>query len=216
MKLKPLTVLLAGSLTVITPLLQGCFPVAAAGVTAGALAIADRRTIATQTVDEEIEIKGEVRIRDQFGDKVHINVTSYNRKVLLTGEATSPTLKSEVVEVVRGLPNIDAIIDEIQLAATATLTGRSNDSYITTKVKARFVEASKFGANHVKVVTEAGSVYLLGLVTEQESRDAIEIARTTSGVRKVINLMEIIGADQARALDQPAAAPVETRPPAKP
>lgn len=207
------TLLLTLLLTALVPSLQGCFPVAAAGVTAGALAASDRRTFATQAVDEEIELKTDARIRDQIGDAVHINVTSYNRKVLLTGEATSATLKTRVNEIAQGVPNVDGIIDEVQLAGTSSLTARSNDAYITTKVKARFIEANQFAAYHVKVVTEAGVVYLRGLVTEREMKDAIEIARTTGGVRKVVNVTEVISDEQARQLDAKPQqqAPAETR-----
>lgn len=211
------TLLLAGALTVATPLLQGCFPVAAAGVAVGVAALTDRRSLATQTVDEEIELKAENRIREKLGDKVHISVISYNRKILLLGEATTPALKAEVSEIVRGVPNIDGITDEVVVAGVSSLTARSNDAYITSKVKARFIEASKFTVNHVKVVTEGGTVYLLGMVTDRESKDAIEITRTTAGVRKVVTLLEIISEAQARELDnrqQTQGAPVDNKSPA--
>lgn len=204
MKTTPLKhrgLLLAAALCIGTPLLQGCLPAVAVGVTAGALAVSDRRALTTQAVDEEIEVKAELRIREKFGDKVHINITSYNRKVLLTGEATTEALKAEVAALVQALPNVAAIYNEIAYAGTASLTARSNDSYITTKVKARFIEADKFRPQHVKVVTESGVVYLLGLATERETRDAVDIARTTSGVRKVVNVIETIGEEQANALD---------------
>lgn len=210
------TLALIAGIGVLTPLLQGCFPVAAAGVTAGVLAITDRRSIATQTVDEEIELKAESRIRDKLGDAVHINVISYNRKVLVLGEATTAALKSEVGEIIRGVPNVDSVTDEVVVAGVSSLTARSNDAYITSKVKARFIEASRFTANHVKVVTEAGNVYLLGLVTEREAKDAIEITRTTAGVRKVVTLMETISEAQARALDNRSpegGAPVDNKAP---
>lgn len=195
------TLLLTLLLTAVVPALQGCFPVAAAGVTAGALAVSDRRTFATQAVDEEIELKTDARIREQIGDAVHINITSYNRKVLLTGEATSATLKARVADIAKGVPNVDGLIDEVQLAGTSSLTARSNDAYITTKVKARFLEANQFAPYHVKVVTEAGVVYLRGLVTEREIKAAIDIARTTGGVRKVVNATEVITDEQAKQLD---------------
>lgn len=208
--------LLAGSLSLLTPLLQGCVPVAAVGVTAGVLAATDRRSITTQAVDEEIELKAEAQIRDKLGDKVHISVVSYNRKVLLLGEATTAALKAEASRIVRGVPNVDALTDEVVVAGISSLTARSNDAYITSKVKARFVEASKFSVNHVKVVTEAGTVFLLGVVTEREGKDAIAIARTTAGVRKVVSVFETISEAQARALDNRPpenAAPANNKPP---
>ena len=150
----------------------------------------DRRTTGAQVDDEGIELRASNHIGSRWGDKVHVNVTSYNRTVLLTGEVPDGTVKSEIGRLVLGLPNVRGAINELQIAGISSLPSRTNDAYITSKVKARFLDANRFNPIHVKVVTEAGVVYLLGIVTEQEAADAVEIARTTSGVRKVIKIFE--------------------------
>jgi len=201
MKKSLLISLLVGA--TILPMLQGCFPVIAAGVTTGVLAAFDRRSVGTQTEDETIEWKSSARANEKFGDKVHLNYTSFNRKVLLTGEVPSSEMKAEVEALVTGVPNVQGVYNEIAVASLTTYSARSNDAYITSMVKGRFVDAGKFNAVHVKVVTEAGAVYLLGLVTEREAAAAVDLARTTSRVVKVINLLEIISDAKARELDLP-------------
>jgi osmotically-inducible protein OsmY len=201
MKKRLLTGLLLGA--TLLPMLQGCFPLVAAGVTTGVLAAFDRRSIGTQTEDETIEWKSSARVKEKFGDKVHLNYTSFNRKVLLTGEVASPEIKAEVEQVVAAVPNVQGVYNEIAVAGLTTYSARSNDAYITSKVKGRFIDSGKFNAVHVKVVTEAGAVYLLGLVTQREADAAVEVTRTTSGVVKVINVMEIITDAKARELDLP-------------
>jgi len=183
------------------PALQGCFPVVAGGVTAGVLMAADRRSSGTYVEDEGIEVKAASRISEQFKDQVHINVTSYNRKVLLTGEVPNDDIKARVEQAVSAVPNVAGVTNDLQVAGISSLSARSNDAYITSKVKARFIDAQRFSANHVKVVTESGVAYLLGLVTEREAKAAIDVARTTAGVRKVVNVMEVISDAQARDLD---------------
>lgn len=150
----------------------------------------DRRTTGTQVEDENIELRSMNRVGDRYGDKVHINVTSYNRAVLLTGEAPDANSKLEIEKLVLGIPNVRGVTNEIQVAGVSGMPARSNDSYITTKVKSRFVADGKFNIVHVKVVTEASVVYLMGIVTEPEANSAVEIARTTGGVRKVVKVFE--------------------------
>jgi osmotically-inducible protein OsmY len=158
--------------------------------------------------DQGIELRAGNRIDEKYRDKVHVNVTSYNRMLLLTGEAPSAEVKADIEKLASGVPNVKSITNELAIAGPSSLGGRSNDTYLTSKVKARFVDANKFSANHVKVVTEAGVVFLLGLVTQTEANDAVEIARTTGGVQKVVRVFEIISAEQARSLDnRPAPAP---------
>ncbi len=198
---RPTLILLAA----LVPVLSGCFGAAAVGVGAGALAFADRRATEAQVTDEGIELRSGSRISEKYGSNTHVNVTSYNRTVLLTGEVPDAAAKTGIEKVVAEVPNVKAISNELQVAGTSTLAARSNDTYITSKVKARFIDTNKFAANHVKVVTEAGVVYLMGLVTQTEANDAVEVARTTGSVLKVVRVFEIIGADEARRLSpQPA------------
>ncbi len=194
-------VLFAALAALTAPALQGCFPAVATGVGAGALMIADRRTAETYLADEAIEIRGLNRINDKHGDKAHINITSYNMKVLLTGEAPDATARADIEKAVAGVPNVKAVTNEIQVAGASSFGARSNDSYVTAKVKGRFIEANKFSPNHVKVITEANVVFLLGLVTRAEGDAATEIARTTAGVQKVVRVFDFIGDDEARRLD---------------
>ena len=187
--------------TAALPLLQGCFPVVAGGVGAGAAMIGDRRTSGAYVEDEGIEWRTSRALRDRLGDAVHINVTSYNRMVLLTGEAPTEAHRAEAERVATGIANVKGIVNEIQVAGISSLTSRGNDSLITSKVKARFVDAAQFAAHHVKVVTEAGTVYLMGIVTRREADAASEVARRTDGVRKVVRVFEYITDEQARELE---------------
>ena len=184
------------------PMLQGCLPVvAASAVSGGALATLDRRSLGTQTDDETVEWKASSRVGEKFSDNVHLNFTSYNRRVLVTGEVPSEEVKGEIERIVVGVPQVQGVYNELAVAPVTSFSTRSNDSYITTRVKSRFVDSGKFSAVHVKVVTEAGVVYLLGLVTQREADSAIQVARTTSDVKKVVNLLEIISDAKARELD---------------
>jgi len=195
------TFLLGLTAAAILPVLQGCFPLVAGGVGAGAVMVADRRTSGSYVEDEGIEWRGSSALRDRLGDAVHVNVTSFNRNVLLTGEAPTEGHRAEAERVISQVSNVRGITNEIQVSGIASLTSRSNDAVITSKVKARFVDAGTFGANHVKVVTEASTVYLLGLVTRREADAATQVARTTSGVRKVVRVFEYITDQEARRLD---------------
>ena len=187
----------------IAPTLSGCVAAVATGATAGALAVMDRRTFGTQTEDEGIEWKILGNLMNKYGEKVHVNQTSYNRKVLLTGEVPDEKTKEDIERMVRGISGVQDVWNELQIGPPSTFQNRSNDAYITSKVKGRFVDGGKFRANLVKVVTEAGTVHLLGMVTRAEADSAIEIARTTAGVKKVVNVMEIITPEKAKSLDVP-------------
>ncbi|MCP5230022.1 BON domain-containing protein [Accumulibacter sp.] len=193
------TSLLCGAL--LLPALQGCVPLVAAGATQATLSAVDRRSLGTQTEDESIEWKASLQIGELGGKQSHLNFTSYDQKVLITGEAPSEELKAEVERRVTAIPEVKGVYNELAVAPPTSLGARSNDSYITTKVKARFVESGKFNAVYVKVVTENGVVYLLGLVTQQEADAAIQVARTTGDVKKVVTLLQIITDAEAKALD---------------
>lgn len=180
----------AASAALICAGLAGCFPAVVAGGGAAVLAAQDRRTSGTQIEDEGIELRAGNRISERFGDKVHVNLTAYNRNVLVTGEAPDAAARAEIEKIVLSVANVRGVTNELQIAGNSSLAARGNDSFITSKIKARFLDAAKFNPVHVKVVTEAGVVYLLGQVTDQEANDAVELARTTGGVRKVVKVFE--------------------------
>jgi osmotically-inducible protein OsmY len=193
------TSLLCGA--VLVPALQGCISVLAVGATQATLAAVDRRALGVQSEDESIEWKAALQIGPLGGRESHINFTSYNGKVLITGEVASEQTKAEVERLVAALPEVRGVYNELVVAPISSFGTRSNDSYLTTKVKARFVEAGQFNPVYVKVVTENGVVYLLGLVTQREADAAIQLARTTSDVKKVVTLLEIITDARAKELD---------------
>ncbi len=195
--------------------LQGC-AVAVVGAGVGAmLAAEDRRTAGIQIEDERIELVAGNRIGDRYANKAHTSVTAFNRHVLLTGEVPDEQAKSEIGKLVAAVSNVREVFNELQVAGSSTLTSRSNDAFLTSKIKARFVDAGLFSAVHVKVVTEAAVVYLLGLVTEKEASDATEIARTTGGVRRVIKVFQYCRTDEdvcrPRTPPKPAAAPASAQ-----
>ncbi len=187
-------------LAALIPALTGCFGAVGVGVGAGALVAADRRPAETYLTDEAIEVRISNRIKEQFGKSANVVVVSYSRSVVLIGQVPDVATKSAAEKIASGVPNVKAISNELQIAGITSLTSGSNDAFITTKVKARFLDANKFAANHVKVITEAGTVYLLGIVTKREADDAAEIARTTGGVQKVVRVFEIISDEQAKKL----------------
>lgn len=205
-------VLSAALLAATLPSLQGCVTAVATGVTVGVLAALDRRSIATQTDDETIEWKALSRISDKFGKENHINITSFNRKVLISGETPSEDNKARIGELVRGVEGVQGVWNELYVGPSSSLSGRSNDTYITSKVKARFVDSGQFSANHVKVVTEAGVVFLLGVVNDREAQAAVQVTRTTTGVRKVVNVMEVVAESETKRLDSSAANRSEAKP----
>jgi osmotically-inducible protein OsmY len=175
------------------PFLSGCALVAATGVAGTGVAVAeDRRTSGTMVQDESIEFKSNRRIKEKFGYKVHVEVTSFNRRVLLTGEVTSTKVKNEIEDIVKTVEGVQDVTNEIAVGEIRPLTARSHDALITSKVKAKFVNEGRFQANHVKVVTEDGVVYLLGLVDREEAQNAVKIAKSTSGVRKVVQVFEYL------------------------
>ena len=182
------------SLILLSPFLTGCVPMFTVSTAAGSGAYVseDRRTSGTFIEDEGIELKSARRIHQQFGNSVHINVTSYNRIVLLTGEAPTEAVKMDIERLIMGVDNVRKIYNEIAVAGNTSLASRSNDSLITSKVKARFLTERKFQINHVKIVTENEVVYLLGVVTRQEAENAAQIASSTAGVKKVVKVFEYL------------------------
>jgi len=178
------------SLACATTLLNGCIPLAVTAVGAGALVASDRRTTGTQLDDEMIENKITGVINERFKVEHHAVVTSYDGVVLLTGQVASAKDKADIAEIARTTPKVRSVLDELVVGPMAGARIRTNDALITSKVKARFVEAKSFSANHVKVVTEQNVVYLMGIVRPVEGDEAVHIARTTSGVERVVKLFE--------------------------
>lgn len=198
--MRPLAImLLCGA--VITSL-QGCIGLAVGTTVMGTLAATDRRTLGAQTEDKAIAVKGEARIPNAIGDGGHVNVASFNRKVLLTGEVASEAMKAEVERVVSNIDGVQSIVNELEVLGSSSFGSRSNDSLITGKVKASFVDSRELYANAIKVVTERGNVYLMGLVTQREGQLAADIAASVSGVQKVIKVFEYISDDELRQLSK--------------
>lgn len=172
--------------------LTACFPVVAGGVVAGGAMAADRRTSGIYIEDQGIELKTEKALMEQIGDNIHANVTSFNRNVLITGEAFNEESKAKAEAIAKNTDNVRTVTNEVVIGPKSSLGGRSGDSFITSKVKTRMVTENRFPANYVKVVTESSVVYLMGLVTHQEADDAVDIARGVDGVEKVVKVFEYI------------------------
>jgi osmotically-inducible protein OsmY len=172
--------------------LTACVPVVAGGAAAGGLVAADRRSTGAYLEDQEIELKAEKAISDNLKENIHANVTSYNRRVLITGEVSNEANKAKAESVVRPIQNVNRINNQLVIGANSTISSRTNDTYITSKVKTKFISENKFAANLVKVVTENGTVFLMGMVTHKEGDDAAEIASKVSDVKKVVKDFEYI------------------------
>lgn len=182
--------MLVGAL-LLSVVLAGCVPaVIAVGAGGAALVASDRRTAGTQVDDEGIELKIGNQVNAQFGDRVHVNATSYNGVVLLTGEVPDQGVRASIAAIAKNTEKVRSVHDDLVVAPNTTMSARTNDTYITSKVKTRFIEANSFPPNAVKVVTERGVVYLMGIVTRAEGGTAGEIAATTSGVARVVKVFE--------------------------
>ena len=213
--------LAAAVLVATLPFLQGCVPaVIVGGAAAGVMTAHDRRSTGTQTDDETAEWKAMQSIPAQYKELTHANFTAYNRRLLITGEAPSEEAKSGIEAKVRMIDGLREVYNELGIGPASSLGSRSTDSFITSKVKARLVDTNQVSANHIKVVTERGIVYLMGIVSEREAKVAVAVARTTDGVRKVVNVMEVVSEDETRRIDNltlgarnppPQSAPVEKR-----
>jgi osmotically-inducible protein OsmY len=176
--------------TALATQLAGCFPAIVGGAAATGVMAADRRTSGIYIEDEGIELKASQRISSELGENIHANVTSFNRNVLITGEAFNAETKAKAESIVKEVENVRSITNELVVAPKSSLSSRSSDTYITSKVKSRLVTENRFPANYVKVVTEKSTVFLMGLVTKQEAADAVDIASGTSGVEKVVKVFE--------------------------
>ncbi|MDO8299397.1 BON domain-containing protein [Lacisediminimonas sp.] len=180
--------------------LQGCIEMAVATAAVGTMAASDRRTLGAQTEDQTIVVKGESRVSRLVGDAGHVNVNSFNRKVLLTGEVRDQAMKEAVEREIGGVEGVLSIVNELVIGTPTSMTARSNDSLITAKVKASFIDARDLFANSFKVVTERGVVYLMGRVTRREGDRAGEMTRSIGGVQKVVKVLEYISEEELRQL----------------
>jgi len=179
-------------LALLSASLQGCFPVAAVGTGTGAMMVQDRRTTGAYVEDEAIETKAFDRIGKQYKEGVHVNVTSFNRNVLISGEAPTEEIRADIGRLVASIENVRDISNELVVSGVTSLTSRGSDTLVTSNVKLRFMQDKRFNAEHVKVVTENGTVFLMGLVKRVEADAATEIASTTGGVQRVVKLFEYI------------------------
>lgn len=194
------------SAAVILSALSACAPLVIGGAVVTGMVATDRRTSGAQIDDEGIELRAAGSLREVLGERGHVNVTSYNRQVLVTGEVPSAKDRQLVEKTVAGVENVRAVVNELGVMGTTSLSQRSSDSLVTGRVKAAMVDAKDIFANSFKVVTERGTVYLMGRVTRREAERATEITRGTSGVQRVVRVLEVISeAELQRTLPQRAA-----------
>ena len=186
--------LMAGALCAAS--LSACAPLMVGSAVGGVLVATDRRSSGAQLDDQGIELRAANRLQDKLGNRARVSVTSYNRRVLLTGEAANESAKAEAEAVVKAMDNVDIIYNELAITNSPSLTDKASDSLVTGRVKAGLVEIKEISANSFKVVTERNTVYLMGRVTQQESDMATEVARTTKGVQRVVRLLEIISEEE--------------------
>lgn len=184
--------------------LTACAPLLVGGAVMTGMSAADRRTTGSQIEDERIESRGATRLREHLGERVHINITSYNRQVLLTGEVPSEQDKQLAEQVVSRIENVRSITNELAVLGHSTLTQRSSDALVTGRVKANLIDAKDLNASAFKVVTERGEVFLFGRVTAREADRATDITRRTSGVQKVVRLFELITEEELLEMQAPA------------
>ena len=180
------TVTLAGALTACAPLVLG------GAMVGSVLMVTDRRSSGAQVEDQAIELKAINRVREAVGERGHVNTTSYNRMVLLTGEVPTEADRVAVEQAVARIENVRSTVNDLALSGNSSLTSRSNDTILTSKVKASFVDARDLLSNAFKVTTERGAVYLMGRVTEREATRAADLTRSISGVQKVVRVFEIV------------------------
>ena len=185
--------------------LSACAPLVVGGAVMGTMMAVDRRTTGTQVEDEGIELRSANRLNEALGDRGHVNVTSFIRQVLLTGEVSSAQDRQRVEQIVLGVENVRSVVNDLAVMPTTSLGQRSNDTFITGKVRASLVDAKDLSANAFKVVTERNIVYMMGRVTPREAQRATEIARGVSGVSKVVRVFETLTEDELRNI---APAPV--------
>lgn len=203
-KLKTLVLVCASAAS-----LQACVPLIATGVGTGVSASLDRRSYGTQLEDSEIEVRVMRQINQQLDDKASISTTSVNRWVLLTGQVKDEGSRQQAEKIANDTQNVRKVFNEVTVGWPSTVGNHASDSLTTSKVKARLLnpEVPGISGHHVKIVTEMGVVYLMGIVTDAEAKIAVDIARTTNGVQKVVNLFEVLSDEEMRRIDPKAVAP---------
>lgn len=183
--------------------LGGCFPLLVGSAVTGVLVASDRRTSGTVVEDNAIQLKARNRIDEALGERVHINTTSYNRQLLLTGEVPSLQDKQLAEKVVSGVDNLRSVVNELAVLGNSTIGQRSSDTLVTSRVKANLIDARDLFANAFKVTTERGTVYLMGRVTQREANRATEVVSGTTGVQRVVRILEIISEDELARMQPP-------------
>jgi osmotically-inducible protein OsmY len=193
----------AAALLASSTLVTACAPLLIGGAAVGGMMVfSDRRTSGTQLEDQSIELKAANRARDIVGDRGHVSATSYNRVVLLTGEVPSEADRAAVEKSIAQVENVKSTVNELAVMGPTSMTARSNDSVLSSKVKATFVDAKDLQSNAFKVVTERGTVYLMGRVTEREGERATELARSVAGVQRVVRVFEFLSEAELANLGQ--------------
>lgn len=193
--------------------LGACAPLVVGGVATGVIVAADRRTSGAQLEDEGIELRAANRLREALGDRGHVNVTSYNRQVLLTGEVPTEDDRLKAEQILSKVDNVRSVLNELAVMPATSLSQRSSDALVTGRVKASVVDAQDLSTHAFKVLTERGTVYLMGRVTEREAKRVTDIARTVQGSKRVVRAFEIISEEElARLTPKPAATPPAAKP----
>ena len=198
------SLLVAAALTIGTQL-TGCFlPVVAGAVGVGAYSATDRRSLGAQADDKVIASRAESRISEALSDRSHINVNSFNRKVLLTGEVPDQASKDQAERIAKAVDNVASVVSDLEIGGMTPVANRNNDAYLTTKVKAELVNRKDLFANAYKVVTEKSIVYLMGRVTRTEGDAAAEAARGVTGVQKVVKVFDYLTDAELAQIQHPS------------
>jgi len=180
--------------------LSACAPLVVGGMVGGAMVASDRRSPGIQLEDEGIEQRSATAIRENFGSKEHVNITSYNRQVLITGEVSTDTVRRQIESLIGRVENVRAVVNELVIGPASSTGDRANDVVLVAKVKASMVDTEDVFANVFKVVGERGTVYLMGRVTQREAKRATDVVRGVSGVKRVVRVFEYITEDDLRAM----------------
>jgi len=182
--------------------LSACGVLAVGGVAAGAAVMADRRTPGVQAIDKGIELEANNALSKKFGDNAHINVASFNQKVLLTGEVRDSDIKGQAGDYVKAMKNVRSMYNELAIGPNSSYGSRANDSYLESKIKAQMIFTEKLPSNSMDIVAEGSSVYLLGILTQSEADLAKKVASNTNGVKDVYVYFDIISDAEKTRLEK--------------